>query len=63
MTMVTMKTENNYHILGFSTDIVPININSKMCLNDVMSTIAKVCVCVCLNNEIIPDQHMWNGLC
>ena len=42
MTMVTMKTEQNYHVLGFSAHLVPIGINSKMRLDDVMTTIRKV---------------------
>jgi len=44
MTMVTMKTEQNYHVLGFSTHLVPIGINSKMRLDDVMTTIQRVCL-------------------
>jgi len=44
MAMVTMKTEQNYHVLGFSTHLVPIGINSRMRLDDVMSTISRVCL-------------------
>ena len=43
MTMLTMKTEKNYHVLGFSTDLVPIDINPQMRLDAVMGTISKVC--------------------
>lgn len=43
MSMVTMKTEKNYHILGFSTKLVPIGINPNMKLDDVMKKISSVC--------------------
>ena len=42
MAMVTARTEANYHILGFSNRLVPLNINSKMDLNSVIKVIEKV---------------------
>ena len=44
MTMLTMKTEKNYHVLGFSDHLVPIGINPQMRLDAVMQTISKVCI-------------------
>ena len=46
MAMVTAKTESNYHMVGFSTNLVPININAKMSLDTVVSTIDRVSLCV-----------------
>ena len=42
MSMVTMKTEKNYHVIGFSTQLVPININPQMRLDAVMNKISSV---------------------
>jgi 60 kDa SS-A/Ro ribonucleoprotein len=42
MAMVTARTEANYHIVGFSSQLVPVNINSKMSLKDVLTTIERV---------------------
>ena len=50
MAMVTAKTEENYHMVGFSDKLVPIKINTKMRLDEVCRTISKVgltCVCTC----------------
>lgn len=43
MAMVTARTEANYHMVGFSNSLVPIDINSKMSLPEVCSRISKVC--------------------
>ena len=43
MSMLTMKTEQNYHVLGFSSKLVPIGINPQMRLDDVMRKISSVC--------------------
>lgn len=43
MAMVTARTEANYHMVGFSHHLVPININAKMSLTDVCHTISRVC--------------------
>lgn len=42
MAMVTARTEANYHMVGFSSKLVPLNINSKMSLQTVINTIEKV---------------------
>ena len=42
MAMVTAKTEENYHMVGFSTTLVPIKVHAKMRLDDVCRTISKV---------------------
>ena len=42
MAMVTARTEANYHMVGFSSKLVPLNINSKMSLQTVINTIDKV---------------------
>jgi len=59
MTMVTMKTEQNYHVLGFSTHLVPIRINSKMRLDDVMNTIMKVRPLQLYISYIIHCRSIW----
>ena len=43
MSMLTMKTERNYHVLGFSNKLVPIDINPQMRLDAVMKKISSVC--------------------
>ena len=42
MAMVTAKTEENYHMVGFSDKLVPIKIHTKMRLDEVCRTISKV---------------------
>lgn len=42
MAMVTVRTESNYHIVGFSQKLVPLAINAGMTLPDVCQTIQKV---------------------
>lgn len=42
MAMVTARTESNYHMVGFSDQLVPLNINAKMSLAEVMKNIEKV---------------------
>ena len=42
MAMVTARTEANYHMVGFSSKLVPLKIHSKMTLSEVIQTIAKV---------------------
>ena len=42
MAMVTARTEANYHMLGFSNQLVKLDINASMKLEDVCSTIARV---------------------
>ena len=42
MAMVTARTESNYHMVGFSDKLVPLNINAKMSLAEVMKNIEKV---------------------
>ena len=44
MAMVTARTESNYHMVGFSTSLVPLSINSSMSLTDVVSTITRVSI-------------------
>ena len=44
MSMVTARTEANYQIVGFSSQLVPLKINSKMSLTDVVSTIGRVSI-------------------
>ena len=49
MAMVTARTEANYHMVGFSDHLVPLAINAKMNLGNVIQTIDKVlysCGCV-----------------
>jgi len=54
MTMLTMKTEKNYHVVGFSTHLVPIDINPQMRLDAVMKKISSVC-----NNLYIVIQLLY----
>ena len=42
MAMVTAKTEENYHMVGFSSNLVPIKIHAKMRLDEVCKTISQV---------------------
>ena len=42
MAMVTARTEEKYHMVGFSNKLAPINIHAKMRLDEVCSTISKV---------------------
>lgn len=42
MAMVTARTEANYHMVGFSSSLVPLNITAKMNLSNVVTTISKV---------------------
>lgn len=42
MAMVTARKEANYHIVGFSDELVPIDITAKMSLGDVVNTIDQV---------------------
>ena len=42
MAMVTAKTEANYHMVGFSNKLVPIQIHARMPLDEVCRTISKV---------------------
>lgn len=42
MAMVTARTEANYHMLGFSDKLVKLDINARMKLEDVCSTISRV---------------------
>ena len=42
MAMVTARTEANYHMVGFSNYLVPVNITAKTALNNVVSTIERV---------------------
>ena len=42
MAMVTAKTEENYVMVGFSTNLVPLKIHAKMRLDDVCRTIGQV---------------------
>lgn len=42
MAMVTAKTEEMYHVVGFSTTLVPIKIHAKMRLDEVCNTMSKV---------------------
>ena len=42
MAMVTAKTEEYYHMVGFSSKLVPINIHAKMRLDEVCKNISKV---------------------
>eukprot|EP00731_Ephydatia_muelleri_P023780 Em0016g51a len=42
MAMVTARTEPKYHMLGFSDKLVPLAINARMSLSDVISTIEAV---------------------
>ena len=42
MSMVTARTEANYHIVGFSNILVHIDITAKMSLDKVITTIEKV---------------------
>lgn len=47
MAMVTARTEQNYHIVGFSERLVPLRIDARMSLSDVCRTInsvSRVCV-------------------
>ena len=43
MAMVTARTEKNYHIVGFSTALVPLRIHDNMSLREVCNVIDKVC--------------------
>ena len=42
MAMVTAKTEENYHMVGFSTNLVQLKIHAKMRLDEVCKTISQV---------------------
>lgn len=42
MAMVTARTEANYHMVGFSNTLVPLNIHAKMNLAEVIKAIEKV---------------------
>lgn len=42
MAMVTARTEANYHMVGFSHKLVDLEIDAKMKLADVCTTIARV---------------------
>ena len=42
MAMVTARTEENYHMVGFSSKLVPIKIHAKMRLDDVCKTVSQV---------------------
>jgi 60 kDa SS-A/Ro ribonucleoprotein len=42
MSMATMKTEKNWHVVGFSDHLVPLRISPKQQLNDVLQTISLV---------------------
>lgn len=42
MAMVTARKEANYHIVGFSDELVPIDITAKMSLGDVVNTIDQI---------------------
>ena len=42
MAMVTARTEDDYHIVGFSHHLVPLAINATMQLGDVCDVIDKV---------------------
>lgn len=42
MAMVTARREPNYHIVGFSDELVPIDITAKMSLKNVLDTIDAV---------------------
>ena len=42
MAMVTAKTEDNYHMVGFSHKLVPIKVHARMQLDEVCRTISKV---------------------
>ena len=42
MAMVTAKTEDNYHMVGFSDKLVPLKIHAKMRLDEVCNTIGQV---------------------
>ena len=40
MALITASIEKNYHIMGFSSELVPLNVSHKMRLNDVIKTIS-----------------------
>jgi 60 kDa SS-A/Ro ribonucleoprotein len=42
MAMVAARTEPNYHFVGFSDDLIELNINHKMSLNDVIKNISNL---------------------
>ena len=42
MAMVTAKTEENYHMVGFSSNLIPLKIHAKMRLDEVCKTISQV---------------------
>ena len=42
MAMVTARTEENYHIVGFSKELVPLEINAGMSLDSVCTVINQV---------------------
>ena len=42
MAMVTARTEPQYHLLGFSHQLVPLNINSTMKLDTVVQVVSSV---------------------
>ena len=42
MAMVTARTEERYHVVGFSTTLVPIKIHTKMRLDEVCTTMSQV---------------------
>ena len=48
MAMLTARTEENYHIVGFSDQLVPLKIDAGMSLDSVCTVIDQVCLHVCV---------------
>lgn len=42
MAMVTMRTEQNWHVLGFSGDLIPLKIGPRMRLDNVVNEISNI---------------------
>ena len=49
MAMLTARTEPQYHFVGFSHRLVPLNINSTMRMDTVLRTIEQVSTVVIIN--------------
>lgn len=44
MAMLTARTESEYHMVGFSDKMVRLKIDARMSLEEVCTTIGKVCI-------------------
>ena len=57
MAMLTARTEPQYHFVGFSHHLVPLNINSTMRMDTVLRTIEQVRTVVIILSLIYPGSY------